>query len=385
MNRRKDDQNRVLKDREYQRKNGSYEFKWTSNNGKRHSIYAKTLEELRAKEEQLLKDRFDGIKTTTSIITLNQAYESWKKTKRNTRDSTQYQRELAYNKHIRDKYGGVDIKKFKKSDIVAIYYEIYDSGLMVSSIGRINEILIQIFGMLVEDGILRTNPVKGAFKTFKPTSDEKVDKPKALTKSQQREFEEFITTNKKCKDIYPLLEILLWTGMRVGEAGALTWDDVDLEQGVIYIRKTVVYVDGKYVMHNTPKTKSSIRKIPMLSNVKEMFLIQKKIGRKSSNEIGGYKDFIFLTNRCNPYIGTSLDLRLKSITDRCNKMGGNLPHISCHTLRHSFATRMCESNVNMKVVQAILGHNNIGITYDTYTTATDDMMLEEFKNIKVEY
>ncbi|HIQ91232.1 MAG TPA: integrase DNA-binding domain-containing protein [Candidatus Coprosoma intestinipullorum] len=76
LKRRKDNNNRVLKDGEYQRTNGSYEYKWRDKKGKRHSIYAKTLNELRKKESSLLKDSITGINCNEKITIKSYCF-SW--------------------------------------------------------------------------------------------------------------------------------------------------------------------------------------------------------------------------------------------------------------------------------------------------------------------
>ena len=75
--RRKDKNRRVLKEGESQRKDGSYDYRWRSPDGKRHSIYAKTLEELREKEAAVMRDKSDGIRTDSKNVTLNDIYEMW--------------------------------------------------------------------------------------------------------------------------------------------------------------------------------------------------------------------------------------------------------------------------------------------------------------------
>lgn len=82
MVKRKDNKNRVLKEGEYQRANGSYEFKWRTKTGKRQSVYAPTLEELREKELTIFRDILDGIRTDEKNITVNDLYYRWVKLKR---------------------------------------------------------------------------------------------------------------------------------------------------------------------------------------------------------------------------------------------------------------------------------------------------------------
>ena len=73
--RRLDNKRKVLRKGESQRADGTYDYRWTSRNGKRHSVYAKTLDELRMKEEQIMRDTSDGIKVEAQNVTLNDVYE----------------------------------------------------------------------------------------------------------------------------------------------------------------------------------------------------------------------------------------------------------------------------------------------------------------------
>ena len=88
VNKRKDKDRIVLRKGESQRKDSNYDYRWTTRDGKRHSVYAKTLEELRAKEEEILRDKCDGIKTEARYVTINDVFEVWKQLKRGLKDNT---------------------------------------------------------------------------------------------------------------------------------------------------------------------------------------------------------------------------------------------------------------------------------------------------------
>ena len=77
-----------LKEGEYQRPNGTFEYKWTDRFGKRHSVYAKTIPALRAKEEKILRDTLDGIGYVDRNQTINSYFAVWKKIKSGIREST---------------------------------------------------------------------------------------------------------------------------------------------------------------------------------------------------------------------------------------------------------------------------------------------------------
>ena len=87
IDRRKDSTNRILKEGEYQRSNGSYEFRWRDRHGDRHSVYAKNLQELREKELKIRRDFYDGVNYDTSL-TVNDIYYRWKGVKRGLKANT---------------------------------------------------------------------------------------------------------------------------------------------------------------------------------------------------------------------------------------------------------------------------------------------------------
>ena len=104
-NRRLDKSRITLRKGETQRQDGIYDYRWTSPDGKRHSIYASTLEELRAKEGQITVDAHDGIKTETRMVTVNEMFDLWCDLKRGIKDNTFQNYKYMYNLFIRPNFG----------------------------------------------------------------------------------------------------------------------------------------------------------------------------------------------------------------------------------------------------------------------------------------
>jgi len=191
---------------------------------------------------------------------------------------------------------------------------------------------------------------------------------------------------------------MIGTGLRVGEATGLRWCDIDLEEKMISVNHTLVYYSHGdhhcYFGVNTPKTTASKRDIPMMESVKEAFIMEKKFqeefGMKSKSVVDGYKDFIFI-NRFGDvqHLGT-LNKALRRIIRDCNDEILNkdpyaeltLPKFSCHSLRHTFATRMVEAGVNMKVIQDMLGHTDISTTMNIYADVSKELMEREMKTLE---
>lgn len=187
---------------------------------------------------------------------------------------------------------------------------------------------------------------------------------------------------------------MLGSGLRVGEAVGLRWQDIDLEEGIIDVNHTLIYYsknDGngcKFAI-NTPKTQAGVRKEPMMDFVKDAFLMekqfQKETGIVSRASVGCYTDFIFVNRFGDTQHQGTLNKAIRRIIRDCNdevllKEQDNpilLPKFSCHSLRHTFATRMCEAGVNIKAIQDILGHKDIETTMNIYTDATEDMKQRE--------
>lgn len=396
IERRKDNKNRVLKEGEYQRTCGTYEYKWRDKRGNRHSVSAVTLEELREKEIDVLRDVLDGIKADKNNLTINDLYNSWIQLKRGLKDNTFSNYKYMYTQFVEPDFGKNKLVDLKRSDVRGYYnYLAEERHIQVNTIDSIHTVLHQVLELGVEDDYLRYNPSDNALKELKKARNFETKRRRALTVPEQELFESFLSKQGQYHRWYPIFIIMLYTGMRVGEITGLRWCDIDLEDETISVNHTLVYYDKRDEERctfsiNTTKTKAGDRTIPMLPKVKDAFIMEKEYqvecGLKSKAVVDGYRDFIFVNRFGNVQHQGTLNKALRRIIRDCNydvldrdhsEDVTILPKFSNHSLRHTFTTRMCEAGVNIKAMQSILGHADAETTLDIYAEATKDLKKSE--------
>lgn len=261
--------------------------------------------------------------------------------------------------------GDVGLHTLKMGDIqnmINALSEVYS----YSTVKKAYECINACLKFAVKEGKLQKNPCELVVLPKKQIDD--VKEIRAFTDGEITKIEqECVRCYQNGKRIYRVGEIvilLLNTGLRIGEALALEWTDVDFEHKRLKIRKNVVYVkkrskDGRKaqgyqtVQQNTPKTKSGDRIIP-LNQEAVMALMAVKT-------INGNCRYVFAT-RCGKRIHPrNIDRMFRSVLRNCEIKGAGV-----HTLRHTFASRLFASGVDVKTVSQLLGHSEVGVTYDTY-------------------
>jgi integrase len=160
-----------------------------------------------------------------------------------------------------------------------------------------------------------------------------------------------------------LFEFLVHTGLRRGEALALTWDDVDLKDRLMRVRGTLARVDGKLTVLE-PKSAKSQRTIPLSAPTADVLLRARgrtEQDRERAAQLWVHSGYVFVTD-----IGEPCDPRnaLRALTVAAQCAG--LDRVGLHTLRHSAASVMLSERVPLNVVSQILGHSGISITADVY-------------------
>lgn len=372
MERRKDNKGRVLQKGESQRKDGRYVYQYSDIYGKRKSIYASTLSDLRKQEKQINRDLDDNIDTVGAEITLNEQFDKYISLKTQICNSTKQNYIDLWNGNLRENVlGNKRLCDIKKSDILRFYNSLSERGLKYSTIKSFNCMISPCLDLAVDDDVIRKNPCNGCLGEFNNDSSERI----SLTLQEQEEFLGFIRQSKVYSVHYPLVVFMIATAVRCGEAIGLTWDDVDFKNKEVSINHQLIYKkSGKtYGFYaDNPKTDSGVRTIPMTNDVYKALIKQRQNqllkGWRTNVEIGGYSDFVFSTKHNNPIMPSAVNNLLLNIVNKYNSTVGEmeLPHISAHNLRHTGCTRMAEAGIDPKVLQYIMGHSKISVTMEVY-------------------
>lgn len=413
---RTDNKGRILKDGETQRKDGSYRFTYTDADGKRHDVYSRRLVptdrlppgckddlSLREKERKIIRDLEDGIKATVeNRATLNDLFILYISNKPELKQSTRANYLYMYKKYVQDDIGKKKISSIKYSDVKAYYNRlIRERGFKPNSMEIIHTIIHPVFTMAVRDGYIRINPATGAMAEIKKSNNWEKPKRHALTKAEQTAFIDYIKNSKIYNHWLPLFTVLLGTGCRIGEVIGLRWEDCDFEDGIISINHNMVYRkyegESKARFHiETPKTEAGTRIVPMLEEVKEALRTewakQEIIGFNESI-IDGYTGFIFQNRYGDPLSPHSVNRAIDRIcaayiedetiqADRDGRDPVLIRHFSAHNLRHTFCTRYCEVEKNIKAIQEIMGHADIETTMNIYAEATKEVKKQSFANLE---
>ena len=223
---------------------------------------------------------------------------------------------------------------------------------------------------------------------MKPKSSKPTKEIDALTVEEE---ERFIKELDKGYDDYTIVfYIAIYTGMRISEILALKREDIDLENKKIYVRKTLSHVDkGRILLENTTKTYAGMRDVLILDSLYDK-LLEYKIDKKRGFLFLKNGNFIHATNFNARFQKLCKNADIRVYKKRVGIKGGRKTKtvyqcnitkskVNTHMLRHTFATRCIENGVSPVVLQRILGHKDIQVTLNTYTS-----VFHEFKEKEIE-
>lgn len=393
---RVDNKGRKLPDGFSQRQDGRYMARFTYC-GKRYTLYDLELHKLKEKVNAKKYELEHGLYRKNTSYTLNEWFYTWIETyyKGKVKISTFHARKAMYERYAKDSnIGNMKLQGIKSVHIVD-FYKSLSGDLKYQTIKILHHVINGLMETAVENDLILSNPASGALKYLEKST---VNRSRALTIEEQKRVLQYLESNGYWKPYKPLFIVAFNTGMRIGELCALQWGDIDYDSGLINVSKTLQYIkgdNGKMQFHvGTPKTKKSIRTIPMTAAVKNAFLEQQELLQHypyknvKCVDVCGYSDFVFITkngtpreehniNHCCKRIVAGLNKREVEQARKENREPCNMENFAPHSMRHTFTTRAFESGMKPKAIQEILGHCNISMTMDIYTHLTEGMKKQE--------
>lgn len=408
---KRDNKNRVLREGETQRKDGMYMYRYTDRDGVRKTVYSWKLVEsdripagkrvckaLRDIEKELSEasdagENRAGYDAPIEDITLDDVFDRYIEIRRDLKSTTKSNYRYAYDKYVRGRFGSRPIAEMRSSDIVRFYQKMADAGDSIFAIRLLSQIVKAVFDVAVMDGVVGVNAAGGAIKYVDGASGTESDKKRALTPDEQQCLLSFVRDPSNSSHKYcDIIEVLLGTGMRIGEALGLRASDCDFERGMISVNHALVYcrgADGHYAHRiSTPKTKAGYRTIPMTSSVRSALLsaIERRNRVHETLPSGELEDIIFVGRNGQPIENSAFYHALQSVVSKCNRheeraamAAGRtpitVPKISPHTFRHTFCTRLYERGVDVKIIQSVMGHGSLSVTMDVYTDVSEQRLV----------
>ena len=379
---RKDAKGRVLRAGESQRKDLIYQYRYTDIRGKRQTIYSSDLKELREKEKEIQKHLNDGIDYAAGQATVIALLERYIGLKQGVRYNTRVGYNFVLNLVKQEDFGYRQIGSIKVSDAQQWIIKLHKDGRGYSTITSVRGVVKPAFQMACNEDIIRRNPFDFKLVDVVPNDSKKRG---AMTEEQQDLWMTFIREDKTYAKYYDEFVVLLGTGMRVSEFCGLTMNDLDFESRRIRVDHQLVRErSGKYYVEKT-KTACGVRYIPMTDDVyqslKNILARRKKV--KVKTIVDGYSGFILLDKDSKPKVALHIENEMRWAMKKYGKLHPDqpLPNITPHVFRHTFCTNMANAGMDVKTLQYLMGHSDVGVTLNIYTHASYDRAAEQMAKL----
>lgn len=388
---RKDNKGRVLRTGESQRKDLIYQYRYTDIRGKRQTIYSNDLKELREKEKEIQKKLDEGIDYAAGKITVIALLERYISLKQGVRYNTKVGYNFVLNLIKKEDFGYRQIRDIRVSDAQKWIMQLHKDGKGYSTITSVRGVVKPAFQMAYNEDIIRRNPFDFKLADVVPNNSQKRI---AMTEEQQKIWMSFIREDKTYAKYYDEFIVLLGTGMRVSEFCGLTKSDLDFENRRIRVDHQLVRErGGKYYVEKT-KTECGCRFIPMTEEVYKSLnnILTRRKKVKTEIIVDGYSSFLLLDKDDKPKVALHIENEMRWAMKKYKKLYPDrpLPHITPHVFRHTFCTNMANAGMDIKTLQYVMGHSDVGVTLNVYTHASYDRAAEQmvkiidFKNVGIQ-
>ena len=363
----------IFEDKKNKRWIGQY-ISGISADGKiiRKSVYGKTQKEVVNKLNEVKYKMNNNIYIEKNGIKLVKIMEDIREEKfeSNTISGGQYARlKWTINKIKKSKLGDMKIQDISKEDIQDFLNS--QKHLSDSYIKKIYEQFVQAYHRAEIKKYISYNPMN---EVIKPKSDKQTKIVEALDINVQKAFSEYLSKVSIEDEPYKnIFLIQMYMGLRIGEVLALSKDNIDSENNLLYVKRTLTN-DKEFaiILGNKTKTYAGNRTLPIPQFLKPIFEEQIKYSNENLHNL-------IFTNNDN-YIRTSaINKELKRIFKK--ELNVNSENISTHCLRHTYGTRCIEAGMTAVVLQRLMGHKDVTVTLNTYTSVFNKFKENELEKV----
>lgn len=242
-----------------------------------------------------------------------------------------------------------------------------------SYIRKLMEQFNQAYRLAMNKGYITRNPMVDVIKPRSTKPDREV---RAMTIEEQQIFTNYLMNKSIEEEHYKnVFLIQMYMGLRVGETLALRNSDIDLRKNLISVNKTLTTdKDGKVIMGNTTKTYAGVREVPIPEFIRKSIIEQMKIAENQKD------NQLFISDKQNYIDNRNVNRILKK---RLLDLG--ITGISTHSLRHTYGTRCVEAGMRAVALQRLMGHQDISVTLNTYTSVFNKYKEDELKKVNEYY
>lgn len=379
---RKDHKGRILRTGESRRKDLIYQYRYTDIRGKRQTVYSSDLRELREKEKEIQKQLDAGIDYAAGKITVIELVERYIGLKQGIRYNTKVGYNFVRNLIRQEDFGYRPIRDIKVSDAQQWIMKLHGDGKGDSTITSVRGVVKLAFQMACNEDIIRKNPFDFKLVEVVPNDSQKRI---TMTQEQQEIWMGFIRGDKTYRKYYDEFVVLLETGMRVSEFCGLTKSDLNFENRRIRVDHQLVRERGsKYYVEKT-KTECGCRFIPMTDTAYQSLknILARRKTLKAEMIVDGYTGFLLLDKDDKPKVALHIENEMCWAMKKYRKLYPDkpLPHITPHVFRHTFCSNMANAGMDIKNLQYVMGHSDVGVTLNVYTHASFDRAAEQMAKI----
>ncbi|GCE23280.1 tyrosine-type recombinase/integrase [Dictyobacter kobayashii] len=366
----------------YERQDGRFVASLRLVTGKRIERYAKTRKDAKEKLKQLIRENEQGSLVTERNQKVGEYLNDWLKMRRDSLaiKTTTYVSYSSYmHRNVIPVLGNIPLQQLTGTQIQRLYTALRNDGISPNTIHLIHTILSAALNDAVRWHRIALNPCKH------------LTAPRAQrTEMKYLTHEQAIQLVEAAKG-YRIEQIILLAvslGLRKGEILGLRWDDIDFNQGILTVRRTVSYIpphDGALHMYleTDPKTATSKRTIILPTFIQEALKAHRAQQLQERLKAGkGWEqhNLVFCSTLGKHVKPSSLRAQFKEALQKAN-----LPDIRFHDLRHSAATILLSMGVNVKVIQELLVHANVSITLNIYSHVTPAMQRDAMRALDHHY